>query len=83
MNWLGYPRFVAQGGDFGAIVSMRIALNYPDSLIGLHLNYIPFNYRPYLSDGEKLTGDEIEAQRKTGQFFLAEGTYAQYRQLNH
>jgi pimeloyl-ACP methyl ester carboxylesterase len=65
MSRLGYPRFIAQGGDFGAMVSTHIALNHPDSLIGLHLNYIPFNYQPFLPAGEKLTAEETAAQQKT------------------
>jgi pimeloyl-ACP methyl ester carboxylesterase len=77
MNRLGYPKFIAQGGDFGAMVSTYIALNYPDSLIGLHLNYIPFNYRPFLFREEKLTAEETAAQEQTARFFRAEGTYAQ------
>jgi pimeloyl-ACP methyl ester carboxylesterase len=76
MRRLGYPRFIAQGGDFGAMVSTHIALNHPDSLIGLHLNYIPFNYQPFLPAGEKLTAEETAAQQKTSQFFQSEGAYA-------
>jgi pimeloyl-ACP methyl ester carboxylesterase len=77
MNQLGYKRFIAQGGDFGAMISTHIALKHPGSLIGLHLNYIPFNYKPYLQPGEKLTKEETEAQQKAYSFFQAEGAYAQ------
>jgi pimeloyl-ACP methyl ester carboxylesterase len=76
MSRLGYLRFIAQGGDFGAMVSTHIALNHPDSLIGLHLNYIPFNYQPFLPADEKLTAEETAAQQKTYQFFQSEGAYA-------
>jgi pimeloyl-ACP methyl ester carboxylesterase len=77
MNRLGYQKFIAQGGDFGAMVSTHIALNYPASLTGLHLNYIPFNYKPFLQKDEKLTEDETKAQQKAYRFFQAEGAYAQ------
>ena len=41
MDRLGYPRFGAQGGDWGAGISTWIARKAPDRLLGLHLNYIP------------------------------------------
>jgi pimeloyl-ACP methyl ester carboxylesterase len=37
MGELGYDRFVAHGGDWGAIVATELALGHPDRLIGLHL----------------------------------------------
>jgi pimeloyl-ACP methyl ester carboxylesterase len=48
MRELGYEKFVAQGGDFGAMISTRMAMKYSEHLLGLHLNYIPFSYQPYL-----------------------------------
>lgn len=77
MDQLGYKKFIAQGGDFGAMISTRMALSHPDKLIGLHLNYIPFNYKPFLPAGEKLTPEEVDAQQRTAAFFQAEGAYAQ------
>jgi pimeloyl-ACP methyl ester carboxylesterase len=38
---LGYPRFGAQGGDWGAFISARLGYAYPDRLRGIHLNYMP------------------------------------------
>ncbi|HLQ34740.1 MAG TPA: epoxide hydrolase [Chloroflexota bacterium] len=37
---LGYPRFCSQGGDFGAIVTQRLAAAYPERLHGIHLNFL-------------------------------------------
>jgi microsomal epoxide hydrolase len=37
---LGYRRFGAQGGDWGAFISSRIAATRPEVLTGLHLNYL-------------------------------------------
>jgi pimeloyl-ACP methyl ester carboxylesterase len=37
MTTLGYSRYGAGGGDFGAGVSTFLALDHPDSVIGLHL----------------------------------------------
>ena len=37
---LGYPRFAAQGGDWGAFVTSRLGCVYADKLIGIHLNLL-------------------------------------------
>jgi epoxide hydrolase len=37
MDRLGYPRFGAQGGDWGSSVSTCLAQQYQDRVIGLHL----------------------------------------------
>ena len=37
---LGYQKFGAQGGDWGAFISSRIAGTRPEVLTGLHLNYL-------------------------------------------
>lgn len=34
---LGYPRFAAHGTDIGAFLTNRLALEYPDRLIGIHV----------------------------------------------
>jgi epoxide hydrolase len=39
MRRLGYDRYVAQGGDWGAPVSIGLAQRDPDHLAGLSLNY--------------------------------------------
>jgi pimeloyl-ACP methyl ester carboxylesterase len=38
MNDLGYTRFVAQGGDWGAGVAEAMALQTPPGLLGVHVN---------------------------------------------
>ncbi|MBV9835430.1 MAG: alpha/beta fold hydrolase, partial [Alphaproteobacteria bacterium] len=37
---LGYRRFAAQGGDWGAFVSSRLGAVHADKLIGIHLNLL-------------------------------------------
>ncbi len=37
---LGYPRFAAHGGDFGAVVTQQLAAAHPELLVGIHLTYI-------------------------------------------
>jgi len=38
MQGLGYERYGAQGGDFGAGVATHMALSQPDRMIGIHLS---------------------------------------------
>lgn len=38
---LGYRRFVAQGGDWGSMITSRLALAYPERVPAIHLNYLP------------------------------------------
>jgi pimeloyl-ACP methyl ester carboxylesterase len=37
---LGYRRFAAQGGDWGAFVTSVLGLKYPDRLSGIHVNLL-------------------------------------------
>ncbi|WP_055611341.1 epoxide hydrolase family protein [Streptomyces phaeochromogenes] len=41
MDRLGYPRFGAQGGDWGAGISRELGRAFPDRMIGVHLNLLP------------------------------------------
>ncbi|HEY1250728.1 MAG TPA: alpha/beta hydrolase [Thermoanaerobaculia bacterium] len=45
---LGYARFGAQGGDWGATVATRMAMQDPRRVAGIHLNYVPGSYAPSL-----------------------------------
>src|SRR6185295_2676094 len=38
MHRLGYTRYVAQGGDWGAIITEQMAVQAPPELIGMHTN---------------------------------------------
>lgn len=40
MAQLGYDRYIAQGGDWGAIVTRRLGEAYADRLIGIHVNML-------------------------------------------
>jgi microsomal epoxide hydrolase len=37
---LGYQRYAAQGGDFGASISRQMALLAPEAVLGIHLNMV-------------------------------------------
>jgi microsomal epoxide hydrolase len=46
MQRLGYARFGAQGGDWGAFVASRLAAKYPERLTGIHLNLLAVRRDP-------------------------------------
>jgi microsomal epoxide hydrolase len=43
---LGYRRFAAQGGDWGAFVTSRLGYAFPDRMIGIHLNLLAVRRDP-------------------------------------
>ena len=46
MTQLGYERFAAQGGDWGAFIASRLGYAHPDRLIGIHLNLLAVRRDP-------------------------------------
>jgi len=40
MDRLGYERYGAQGGDWGAIINRILAFQYPERVLGLHSNFV-------------------------------------------
>jgi pimeloyl-ACP methyl ester carboxylesterase len=51
MRGLGYERYGAQGGDFGAGVATFMALNDPQPMIGVHLSNLEIS--PYTGPGAR------------------------------
>lgn len=43
---LGYSRFGAQGGDWGAFITSRLGFAFPELLIGIHLNFLAVQRDP-------------------------------------
>ena len=43
---LGYKRFGAQGGDWGAFIASRLGFAFPQHLIGIHLNLLAIRRDP-------------------------------------
>ena len=64
---LGWARFGAQGGDWGAFITGRLGYTYPQNLIGIHLNMVPVaphpSARTNLSVAEEAFITESEAWR--------------------
>jgi pimeloyl-ACP methyl ester carboxylesterase len=77
MEVLGYHRFGAQGGDWGASVATRLALGAPGRIAGIHLNYLPGSYRPPLGPGtDPLSAAEAAFLAACARWDEAEGAYA-------
>ena len=74
---LGYGRFGAQGGDWGAFITSRLAYCYSDRLIGIHLNMMPLRRDPKM-----VTNPTPDQQRYLEQLttWLKEGTGYQWIQ---
>ena len=75
MAGLGYVRFGAQGGDWGASVSTALGLRHPERLVGIHLNYVPGSYRPFLGDTAQLSDEESKFLRESDRWYTEEGGY--------
>jgi pimeloyl-ACP methyl ester carboxylesterase len=78
MSGLGYERFAAQGGDWGAYVTTCLGFLFPERVIGLHLNRIPGGLQPpHDPSGQDLTEEErafVAAYSTT--WMDTEGAYA-------
>lgn len=74
---LGYMRFGAQGGDWGAAITSRLGFAFPERMIGLHLNLLWVRRDPKMINSptpeEKIFLDQLN-------FFLKEETGYQWIQ---
>jgi pimeloyl-ACP methyl ester carboxylesterase len=75
MTGLGYSRFGAQGGDWGASVTTCLGKLFPGALAGIHLNFIPGSYQPPLGDGEILSDAEKDFVARRAVWLDQEGGY--------
>jgi pimeloyl-ACP methyl ester carboxylesterase len=61
---LGYPKFGAQGGDWGLAVTTELAGQFPDSVVGIHLNA---SSGGQLAPGSMPTDEEFDWQRRAAE----------------
>jgi pimeloyl-ACP methyl ester carboxylesterase len=76
MQGLGYSRYGVQGGDIGAGVSSRMAMQYPESVIGVHLNFISGSYAPYDADQLLKSPEMIAYKKRVDDWSAVEGAYS-------
>jgi pimeloyl-ACP methyl ester carboxylesterase len=88
MKRLGYGKFVAQGGDWGAAVTEQMGVQAPPELLGIHVNLpqaVPLEVLQSLQAGKippGLGADEKRACERIAFFFQHGVSYAQ-QMANH
>jgi len=83
MPRLGYDKYVAQGGDWGASITQELALLAPSQVLGMHSNMagtVPADILPLATSGAKppagLSGDELHAFEQLSDFYTKHLGYA-------
>jgi epoxide hydrolase len=80
MDALGYERYGAQGGDWGAMITTELALVDPEHVAGIHLNMVvagPPADTGDGGDGTPLTEKENEGLADMAHYMEAEAGYMQ------
>jgi pimeloyl-ACP methyl ester carboxylesterase len=83
MNRLGYPRYVAQGGDVGAAVTDAMGRQAPEGLLGIHVNLLALaialkDHLPAESESERAALDKLNTFTTDGfGYFLEQSTRPQ------
>jgi pimeloyl-ACP methyl ester carboxylesterase len=76
MRRLGYTRYVAQGGDVGAVVTDAMGRQAPAGLLGIHMNLLVTALggapMPTNTDEERAAAAALAAFNKTGSGYLVE-----------
>jgi len=72
---LGCERYVAQGGDWGGIVTSWLALDFPERLQAIHLNIVGFH--PEITDADPLDAEERAWMERNGARRARETAYHQ------
>lgn len=66
MKRLGYDHYVSQGGDWGAVISDKMAKQAPAGLLGIHINMpatVPPNIAALLASGEPVPQNLSDKER--------------------
>ncbi len=81
MHRLGYTRYVAQGGDVGALVTDIMGRQAPEGLLGIHVNLLVTvlaGPQPAESEQERAAADQFATFRENGfGYFLEMATRPQ------
>ena len=83
MERLGYTRYVAQGGDVGAVVTDAMGRQAPKGLVGIHVNLLPgalgiADKLPVKSEQEQAAHKALATFRATGfGYYLEQATRPQ------
>jgi pimeloyl-ACP methyl ester carboxylesterase len=67
MERLGYTRYVAQGGDWGTVISAAMARQAPEGLLGIHVNFaqmVPPRVLGHIRNGDPAPADLSDAEKR-------------------
>lgn len=76
MDRLGYDRYVAQGGDWGADITAQLGTTHPPGLLAIHLNTLFFKPERELR-GEPSPGEQVAIAKAD---YFAEWEYGYFKQ---
>lgn len=83
MKRLGYNKYVAQGGDWGASITQQLAILYPSDVLAIHSNMpgtVPDNVLAAAESGGNapagLSGEELHAFEQLKDFYTKHLGYA-------
>ena len=74
MKRLGYTKFVAQGGDWGAQITEQMAIQAPSDLIGIHINWpsvVPTDVSKAIHSGAPAPSGLSEEERHAYETLIA------------
>jgi pimeloyl-ACP methyl ester carboxylesterase len=73
---LGYPRYCAQGGDWGSAVTAWLALEHAESVRAIHLNFLLVQPRgsPETTEEKAWWASRDSAQTRLGAYAMLQGT---------
>src|SRR3954469_13511108 len=74
MRRSGYTRYVAQGGDRGAVVTDAMARQAPEGLLGVHLNVLTAVVVPGVADQLPVESEQERAAHDALNTFTADGS---------
>lgn len=75
VDGLGYGRFGAQGGDWGGMVSSRLGFDFPENVLGVHLNLVT-GVPDYRAPGQRqLSPAEQQFLQESRRWIETEGGY--------
>src|SRR3954447_9386587 len=74
MRRIGYTRYVAQGGDRGAVVTDAMARQAPEGLLGVHINVLTAVVVPGVADQLPVESEQERAAHDALSTFTADGS---------
>jgi hypothetical protein len=75
MRRLGYDRYIAQGGDFGALVSLALAAVDHEHVAGAHVNFLPTAPSGDPAELDQLTESDLARLQRASRFIQDQSGY--------